>query len=389
MKHNMIKQILCVGDARMRLNTEIGKIYDTIFFLTYHYYEEMVVAHCFKISENLDDDLKYLKIMKEKNLNIPEHISVFFYKDFNYHSLMSDFMFDHLNFETDTFESLIFKLNNKKFFKQYFITKYLPDIKGHELHCMLNNSNNQTVYFIINSMDMPDYFKFQFKMALDLFENMVDDLVNVLKTVYKEVDFLHNTYHREIVEFFNKCKDNDKKKKLTLYFGIKTPDPERFIISYSLLSPYMDTLMLRKKAFFLLGEKAFLSIHKEWNYRHISWESISKALIDPARIKMLQLFFTQKEFSNPQLCRILHYAKSTVAHHIDVLLNEKIIVFTKAVKRTFYYKINKEYFDSLLDFVKNERLKAYGLKIIKNNTKEVLNNEKKETMEHAKDGKFV
>ena len=47
MKHNMIKQILCVGDARMRLNTEIGKIYDTIFFLTYHYYEEMVVAHCF------------------------------------------------------------------------------------------------------------------------------------------------------------------------------------------------------------------------------------------------------------------------------------------------------------------------------------------------------
>ena len=99
-------------------------------------------------------------------------------------------------------------------------------------------------------MDMPDYFKFQFKMALDLFENMVDDLVNVLKTVYKEVDFLHNTYHREIVEFFNKCKDNDKKKKLTLYFGIKTPDPESFIISYSLLSPYMDTLMLRKKHFY-------------------------------------------------------------------------------------------------------------------------------------------
>ncbi len=79
---------------------------------------------------------------------------------------------------------------------------------------------------------------------------------------------------------------------------------------------------------------------------------IAKALNDRTRIKLLQEIASKGTITCTDALSIAKLSQPTVSHHINLLINSGL-VNAKKDGRHLILSINKEYFNSFSDFLKN------------------------------------
>jgi len=325
-----------------------------------YFNEDYIIKRCFEYIGDYSEEIAYYDSLKIKLPALPDSISNFFYTDNDHYCFMSDILVNHLNWSTDNFNDYIRIINNKCFLKNEFIKQYFPDATIEQLQALSGKGEPKAVYDLISSLQMPIDFCYRYKYTLDLFDSLADDLVKWLTRVNFEVRKLHNEHQPKLKAFIEQM--NEKSiKKLAIMHSVDEYCISSAYGAVTLFYPMICFHTTNQVMTLVLGLKFEEALDFMWNYKHVTIYSASKILADPTKAQIMELFFTQQSFSVPDIMKELHLSKSTVVHHINLLLEEQMIVMTSVKNRTFYYKVNHPYFDKIMQAVDDLKARAQGV----------------------------
>lgn len=335
--------------SNLKLRKEPGFVYDllTVFSLRYNkqlFVEELPV-------QDRDEYDKYYDEVLNNFGEVSEELFLFFYMLDRNHNFISTFYFksysDRFSIDYDV-EYLLNTLLDRRVFVGNMIRFYLQDITDNELEKYLGSVVDLFSHVKLSSHS--DYIK---KKLYEFFINP-DYYIQVLQHELMKKSMLLEEYYRENYDLIMAAYSRTTLDLLEEQFKSKRnlrsmiSDESSNYISFCLVNKICANLFpLDNGVFFLVGQ-AFDMVHidTESNYG-VNLETLGSALCEDIRVKILKLIVKCGSLTCRDMEKIFEFSKSTIYHHVTLLVRSGAIK-THNEGKTIFYSINRDYFDSIL-----------------------------------------
>ncbi len=328
----------------MQYNSEIGKIYDSIFFFREYYSDCSLTREC---ADECDVEfMSYCYSQIREKIEPPEILRPLFFPGSVRTNAISEFFADRINFLHDTIDDFIVKLlSNIDVIYQITVNKIF-NISDNDNNRILPSVAPAKYLEALNNLKMDDSFKLQVSLLLGNFNYAMSLFADLLKKVYTYVDALHGKYQKEIEKEFKKMQSeaNLKLYEETLPYSIENADST--VVSIALLNQYlilgpnfeenMTTILAGLKHDEMLKEKY-----------EICTTSLTQFLIacgNELRIRILETICENGELTLSQIAKILDASPATVIRHMEVLVDAQILQISRREGLQIFYKINAKLF---------------------------------------------
>jgi len=341
---------------------DMGKCYDTSFFLTLYFNEEVFfgrVRNRFNKVVDVNEAMQGFFRFKEQynSFVVSSEIAPFVYT--NYEAGLRSFLILEpcgLAFEDNTLDGIVAFLRSPKF-KIAFWEHYFPSKKSTIAEQICNNDKTLNIPDALGSLTISSDIKIQLiDMAHD-FPKYQRKLINTFNEAYVLVDEYYTENQCIIEEMKSKVDDNfiDRLCKIhKLPSSILSP-PIYFSLFNELLLDYRSA---DNKVCFGFGKHIDDVIAGTLRYDHISLNSFGKITHVESRAEMLDMFFKYKKLCAADFAHKLNLSQSAIYLHLNLMIYEGIIQHTdskpKGHGERVFLSINPNYFEAFatlsLDF---------------------------------------
>ena len=335
------------GGFTMRLDYEIGKIFDTMFavqlYFNYDIAEKMLIKENYK---NPESYFNYFDEIKGKLKPVSEVLYPIFYFTDEKMSPIISFYLNEFDKEDKSLNDLINIINDDSVFKEY-IFKYIFNLKS-----VL--SNKCEIYESINKMNVTDKHKLQIYYMTSNYALVKKELIKTLKEIYNLVAKLHDSYQPQINTGYRILSKEELVEIHAKLLDCEVRQLKRSVSGFSLLNKYFidfhrgfETIQL------MFGVNYMEPFLRSMTYKTVSYESFFRSFSNPIKLDVIKALYKHGELTAIELTGLVQGSYSNVIRYIRELSDQSIIVVSRHQAVKIYYSINKEYFVMIRKIVDN------------------------------------
>lgn len=309
----------------MKLNLEIGKIYDTLFFLIEYYNADFIEQQFESAYPNVDIMKAYFAEVKENVDTIPAYLVPFFYVTSDHPSILSALFIKNFCEINGELQNLLEIIRNDR-----------ETLRSAALSLFLDDSNVYNGLMQSSSLSAD-----QVAFLFGRFDQAIDEMCSCLEVVYHAVDNLH-AVHRDIIEtVFEQNSTDTNKQLLNECMNISTDEIENAAITYSLLNQY---LILRattnNSIILLLGIKYDVKEIVDYDSSLTSADHFLTVCSGELRVKMLHALIDHGELTGSQMAKLIGCPPTTLIRPISILQENKLIYISRKSGLQIFYRLN-------------------------------------------------
>ena len=349
-----------------RYNYDMGRGYDTTFFMTLYYRED----DFFTLVRNRFGEIAINEAMcgffnfkeRYKSVVLPPEIAPFAYTDYQagLHSFLIRVICDNLDFENHTKDDIISFLQSfelKMMFWEHFFSQKDDRIAER----IITNDSTLNIPEIVNKLNISEEIKLHLvAMAFD-FPKYQQILIGAFAAVYAMIAEYHAENQSIIEEMKNQITENLSDRLYKIYKPSTTVQSYSFSLLNGVLVDYRG---FDKKVCFVLGSHFNDVIDSLHRYSHISLNSFGKIVCVETRAEMLDMFLQYKRLCASEIADSLNITKSTIYVHLNSMLLEGMIRYTDADAKNngerVYFSVNSDYFKVYAGLATDINEKAYN-----------------------------
>ena len=224
---------------KFKYDYEVGKIFDTCFYLVMRFFEDVMIERIFtKFSKvgDLEYDMRFYNEIKSRCPDISEDLIPFCYCNLVQPAFLLRFVPDHINFDNGTLEDLKFLLKTRS--KPYFIDTYFPNLSKVEREKLSVTKDLKFINSIIVNSEIEAKYHNAFLIFLAEYETYIPLLIEAIEVAHAYTDRLHVLNTEFIQSIIGQLTDPavNAEEKLLRYFAITEEKP--IVFMFSLLNPY-------------------------------------------------------------------------------------------------------------------------------------------------------
>lgn len=340
----------------MYFNSEIGKIYDSIFFF-YEYYNEDIVQRDFINRYNDSQYMLHCFNQIKNKIKLPEFLCPLFCAGDVRANLISDFFAEKISFHDDTIDSFISKiLSNVDQIYQKLIDRVFENYQSEKSIKIFPSIAPAGYLEAINALNADPEYKLQVSLLFGNFNYAISLFTELLRKIYLLVDELHGKYKNEIEKEFEAIQSESRLKLYREELQFSFDSNDNTFVSISLLNQFIILTPIKRGSY---SELLFGLKHSEALNRNstdtISVDDFFIACGNELRLKILYSLSENYELTLSQLSKIHNTAATTILRHIDLLTEARLIKVSKRKGLQIFYKINGNLFQNmqsvLIDFL--------------------------------------
>ena len=327
----------------MIYNTDIGKIYDTIFFFIEYFNQSKIEEDYKKLYDDTSGMFLYYDEVKKRTPELSEILlPLFWVNNIMAAAPVSAFLSRYLDFLNDDIGSIVKKIkkNSDKLYQNVvdsiFSNCSMPDNKK-----LIPVLMPEEYIDALNSLDISSDIKLQISLLFGNFNYAIDLLADSMRKVYNEIDILHENYLKDILFQFDRIKNDNN---MDLYENTLQYDKQMYdatSVSISLLNQYVVFNKLNEKNFFmLLGVKPEESLTDKYDESKAPEDNFTITFGIEIRMKILRGLIENKEMTAYQLAKYIGCPPTTLNRHIDLLGDSGIIYLSKREGLQIFYRLN-------------------------------------------------
>lgn len=323
----------------MRINQEIGCIYDTLMFLSAWINE--TTGNIAEMNNDLSAYYNDVKQSIKQNTELPRYLYPFLYRNGEAESFLFSLIFNR-EYSKCNFDLLRYTLTNKLFIKMSFLSHYIPNVKDQTIRDVvkMENSNNVIEALAKRSTDRnTDTYLFY---IFANFDNVIQALYDVVHSVYSQMETLRKFI---LPDFITKTlKKETVYKKLRAITNANVLNESDFTVSVSLMKTDILSYRTDERNFILLGYDFEKRLESEYKYCDVSLYSFAQAIAsNPLKYDIFTALSNQSPLTAADLSMRLNTGRSALDYNISEMVKSKILTIEPINKRTYSYNINKEY----------------------------------------------
>ncbi len=339
----------------MQYNSEIGKIYDSIFFF-YEFYHNGETAHECSNKYHDTEFMKHCFSQIDDKIELPELLRPLFCTGAVQTNPISEFFATEIDFLHDSIDDFIYRLSsNIDIIYQNTIDKIFNNSEKEKNNRILPSVAPAKYLEALDSLKEDDSFKLQVSLLIGNFNYAMLLFTGLLKQVYSYVDTLHSKYQKEIGKEFERIQSetNLKLYEKTLQHPITAPD--KTVVSISLLNQFMilGPGFEQNSTVILVGLKHEEVLEDSFEISTVTLTDFLIACGNELRIKILDSVSENGELTLSQLSKMHDTSPATMVRHIEVLVNAQILQISRREGLQIFYKINVRLFRYMKNHVEN------------------------------------
>lgn len=328
---------------------EIGKLYDTVFFITTFLFESVMKERLSPYASDIEEDFKFYYELKNTIPPIDAKFSAFCYcdKENDLVSFLIKTLSYEISYSTGTLDDFMSVLSNTYTLKKNFINYYLFKTADEVQTKLIRTYDTLLINETLDEYSYSDLYKRHFMVTLTSFESLLPEFRNVVSTVYSYIDEAHKAhvgYLDGMKNYIINDEDNIQAKIAAYY---KLPKYISCKYSFSLLNPLFANMKKDNTYNFLFGKEFIRQIENSVGYDYVTVKSFSKLISNEMRGDIFDMFFEYDEICASDVVHNLHTSKTNAHAHLDSMLSQKLIYISSTQGRKYYYALNIEYMGCL------------------------------------------
>lgn len=321
----------------MRINQEVGCIYDTLAFLSAFTKESIDGLSDKTVAETSAYYRKWEGIIKGK-ITVPNFLCLFFNRPKDACSFMHSVFFDRPYSEC-TYERLRLVMNNRLHMKKRFIAYHFPEADEPTINKLLTMDSHDVIDILIRrSMDSIQEIYFFYTFIN--FESVLQTLFDVVKKVYSEISDLRGFDLPAYDEFIKQESTFSKLKAITNTLEVSDAD---FTIALSLMESDTFLYHASERNFVLLGYDFEKRLDTDYKYSDVTLYSFAQAIGNPVKYDICNSLLTQSPMTSADLSLQLNLSRPALDYNLNEMVKSRLVLASPINKRTNNYSINNEY----------------------------------------------
>lgn len=337
--------------------TEIGKIYDSLFFCIEYFNEAAVNDTIINCYDDSDFMVKCYQDINKKIPVLPPILEPFFLCQNQKPSPMTEFFTDQIDFMNDSLESFLRKIvSNSNFLLSLIVKSIFPDNQDsdnrtHSLH----TSSKLNVEALINSNYSAE-FQLQIALLFGDFDYAISTLISQLQLIYIQVDLLHQKHAEKLDSEFKQIKSAQNIQLYENLCSIKIANNfEKTLVAISLLNQYITKIVARNRNLeLLLGFRHEEDLLLLYNESNIDIQQFLIAIGNDTRLSIIQTLQKHEELTCSTISRLLDFPPTTTLRHLDVLYDCGIVYISKRSGLNIFYCINYDLLDKATALIRHQ-----------------------------------
>lgn len=330
-------------------NNEIGKLYDTVFYITNYFFENVMKERLAPYSSDIEEDLKFYYELKNIIPPIDDKFSAFCYCDKQ--NDLGSFLIRHLHYKISysmgTLNDFISILSDICNFKNDFINYYLFNTSDELRSKILKTNDILLISKTLDKYSYSDLYKKHFLVAITSFEILLSEFINIISMIYSYIDKAHENHIDYLESICNYIVDDKDHIQAKIAIWFKLPKNASCKYSFSLLNPTFANIKKENSYNFLFGKKFIEQIDDTVGYDYITLTSFSKLICNEMRSDIFNMFFEYDEICASDIVHHLHTSKTNAHAHLDAMLSQKLIYNSQVQGKRYYFALNTEYLNCL------------------------------------------
>lgn len=333
----------------MKFNSEIGKVYDSIFFFhdyysgsktlkqcTFQYGDTEFMAHCLNQIRN---DIKPPEILRPLFTTVRSQINP-----------ITTFWSENFRFTDDNIDTFVEKISkNPDKILRLLLDNIFEGYQKMNSVTILPSSDPSEYIQALQSLNATEDFKLQLSLLISNFDYAISVFIDLYKKVYYHVSALHDKYQKEIATEFEQIQSE---KTTNLYSKVISSDISSFdevVITIALLNQYIvyESRHKNQVLHLLLGIRSTQIIEDENKFNSISLPGFLIACGNEIRINAINAIAEHKELTLSQLAKLQNVSPATMLRHIEVLLDAHLIQVSRRDGLQIFYRINNRIFQNV------------------------------------------
>lgn len=311
----------------MNFSPEMGKIYDTIFFLI-EYYNKDFIEQSFKGKfSDVSMMEAYFQEVKAKVEMAPVYLAPFFYSTSDHPSIMSNMFIKYFcEIDGELHNLLEIIRNERETLRTDVLSLFIDD----------NDAYNELIQSLSISAD-------QVAFLFGRFDQVIDEMCDSLETVYQAVDNLHAVHRDNIEATFKQNSADTNKLLLNEYMKLSQDEIENATITYSLLNQYLAFVFSARvngPVTLLLGIKYDEKAVIDFDSSLTSADHFLTVCSGELRVKMLHALIDHEELTASQMAKLIGCPPTTLIRPISILQENKIIYISRKSGLQIFYRLN-------------------------------------------------
>ncbi len=327
------------------LNTEVGKIYDSIYFCIEYFNKSEIEKPVQSIYFNTKFMFDCYDEIHLQIRSLPPILEPFFYYRDQIPTVVSCFFTKNIDFHTTTFNDFIITIqNNVHELYQETIQSIFRPLEKVDSQIFLPSVAPAAYVNAINQLDLPLEYKLQISLLLGNFNFGVSQLIDTLKFVFRCVDSLHRKYSGKLSQEYANILNNNK---VGLYHQFAKFDESVKVetVSISLLNQYIIYYKKQgNQASFLVGLNHSDSLSENLTDEQTSAENFLITCGNETRIAIIRSLTQNCELTTSQISKMMGCPVTTLIKHIEVLHSNNVIHISRRSGLQIFYKLNHSYF---------------------------------------------
>ncbi len=316
----------------MNFSQEIGKIYDTIFFLIEYYNKDFIEKNFNGKFSDISTMKAYFQEVKTTVNTAPAYLAPFFYVTSDHPSIISKLFIEHINEINGELPNMLEIIRNKReTLHTNVLSLFLDD----------NNTCNELIQSLSISAD-------QVAFLFGRFDQVIDEMCNSLEIVYQAVDNLHTAHMDQIKAVFVQNSTDTNILLLNEYMKLSQDDINNSTVTYSILNQYiLFSAIFNESVLLLLGTRYDEKVVIEIDSSLSTADNFLTVCSGDLRIKMLHALIDHKELTATQMAKLIDCPPTTLIRPISILQDNKIIYISRRSGLQIFYRLNIPLFEKV------------------------------------------
>ncbi len=327
----------------MKYQSEIGKIYDTLFFCI-EYFNEQAVKDT--ITNRFEDTSFMDKCYQEVNESVPSLPPIlkplFLYQN-QTPTVMIAFFKNYIDYQNDTIHTFLQKITeHSDFIYSKTLSTLFPEVSDIVEETVTPLPAPESFIRTLNESNYSEDFKLQISLLFGNFNYALSLLTEQLVLIFQAVDRLH---HKYVAMLDDAYKEIHSERNLKLYSKVLGTDishqTDEYNCTIAFLNQYIALLIISEDFHGLL-----LGIHYEedlsfrLNEKNIDVRQLLIAVGNDTRLTILQVLAEQHEMTASAIARIINTPLTTVLRHIEILYGSGAVFISKKSGLKIFYRLN-------------------------------------------------
>lgn len=340
----------------MVFRSEIGKIYDTLFYCIFHFNQQTVYDNVISRFSDPSFMVSCIQAIEAVAPTLPEILKpIFVYQD-QRPAPITTFFTEFIDFENDTIDTFLEKIaTNADWLYGKIINSIFPSDQGTNSPIISPQLSPESYIEALSTSSYSDNFKLQISLLFGNFNYSISLLVEQLRIVYSKIEDLHHTHRSKIeLEFAQICSDHNVRLYEQLYTINISHVKERVCITISLLNQYITYIASNNGVLkMLLGIKHEEDLNSMFDEQNINLRQLLIAVGNETRFSIIQLLLDREELTASSVAKLLNLPPTTILRHIEILYNSGVIYISKRSGLQIFYRLNYKILISATNIIHN------------------------------------